>query len=98
MKYFSGLAATLLLFFVCAEFTAQYRPANLSKADLKKADQWVDQSYHSLSQNEKLGQLFIVALYTNKGEDFIDNVRKTVVKEQIGGLILMQDDAAREIN
>jgi len=77
---------------------AQYQPKNASKQDLKKAQQWVDKTYKNLSQDEKLGQLFIVALYTNKGEDYISQVRNIVTNDKIGGLILMQDDAAREIN
>lgn len=77
---------------------AQYRPKNTSKEDMKKAQQWVEKTYKNLSQDEKLGQLFIVALYTNKGEDYINQVRNIVTNDKIGGLILMQDDAAREIN
>ncbi|MCC3216911.1 glycoside hydrolase family 3 protein [Chryseobacterium sp. X308] len=77
---------------------AQYQPKNASKADLKKAQQWVDTTYKNLTQDEKLGQLFIVALYTNRGEDYISQVRNIVTNDKIGGLILMQDDAAREIN
>lgn len=78
--------------------SAQYQPKDISKHDLKKAKEWVDQTYNSLSQDEKLGQLFIVALYTNKDENHINQVRNIVTKDKIGGLILMQDDAAREIN
>lgn len=91
---------TVIIFFLLfsLNINAQYQPKNLNNADLKKANDWVEKTYNSLSQEEKLGQLFIVALYTNKGEDFISNVRNTVITEQIGGLILMQDDAAREIN
>ncbi|WP_312901424.1 glycoside hydrolase family 3 protein [Chryseobacterium taichungense] len=81
-----------------SKIAAQYVPQNLSKEDLKKANHWVDKTYRNLSQDEKLGQLFIVALYTNKGENEISNVRNIVTNEKIGGLILMQDDAAREIN
>ncbi|SEM54258.1 beta-glucosidase [Chryseobacterium taichungense] len=81
-----------------SKIAAQYLPQNLSKEDLKKANHWVDKTYRNLSQDEKLGQLFIVALYTNKGENEISNVRNIVTNEKIGGLILMQDDAAREIN
>lgn len=77
---------------------AQYQPKNTSKEDMKKAQQWVEKTYKNLSQDEKLGQLFIVALYTNKGEDYINQVRNIVINDKIGGLILMQDDAAREIN
>ncbi|REC57171.1 glycoside hydrolase family 3 protein [Chryseobacterium piscium] len=78
--------------------SAQYQPKDISKHDLKKAKEWVNQTYNSLSQDEKLGQLFIVALYTNKDENHINQVRNIVTKDKIGGLILMQDDAAREIN
>ncbi|WP_419489391.1 glycoside hydrolase family 3 protein [Chryseobacterium bernardetii] len=77
---------------------AQYQPKNTSKENMKKAQQWVEKTYKNLSQDEKLGQLFIVALYTNKGEDYINQVRNIVTNDKIGGLILMQDDAAREIN
>ncbi|WP_042721624.1 glycoside hydrolase family 3 protein [Flavobacterium sp. B17] len=84
--------------FLSSKLTAQYTPQNLSKDDLRKANHWVDKTYKHLSQDERLGQLFIVALYTNKGENEISNVRNIVINEKIGGLILMQDDAAREIN
>ncbi|SHG48439.1 glycoside hydrolase family 3 protein [Chryseobacterium sp. OV279] len=94
------LLYTSLFIFSLISFTAkaQYQPKNISKEDLKKANHWVDKTYRSLSQDEKLGQLFIVALYTNKGEDYINQIRNIVVNDKIGGLILMQDDAAREIN
>ncbi|KXH82793.1 glycoside hydrolase family 3 protein [Chryseobacterium kwangjuense] len=94
------LLYTSLFVFSLISFTAkaQYQPKNISKEDLKKAHKWVDKTYRSLSQDEKLGQLFIVALYTNKGEDYINQIRNIVVNDKIGGLILMQDDAAREIN
>lgn len=98
MKY-SFFKITLLLFLLIQiKFNAQYRPSNFTESDFKKANEWVDKTYNSLSQDEKLGQLFIVALYTNKGEDFINQIRNIVKNDKIGGLILMQDDAAREIN
>lgn len=98
MKNFKSQIALLFILIFSLKSTAQYQPKNLSKSDLKKANDWVDKTYSSLSQDEKLGQLFIVALYTNKGEDFINNVRNIVINEKIGGIILMQDDAEREIN
>ena len=90
----------ILLFciFLTSNVKAQYQPRNISSAEINKANEWVDKTYLSLSQDEKLGQLFIVALYTNKDEAHINNVRKIVNDEKIGGLILMQDDAEREIN
>lgn len=76
---------------------AQYKPNNLTAEDEKKAQAWVSKTYSSLSLDEKLGQLFIVALYVNRGEEEISKVRNLVVNEKLGGLILMQDDAARHI-
>ena len=87
-----------ILLFINSQVSAQYQPKNISLSDQKKAQQWVDKTYNSLSQDEKLGQLFIVALYTNKDENHITQVRNIVANDKIGGLILMQDDAAREIN
>ena len=98
MKNFKSHIVLLFILIFSLKATAQYQPKNLSKSDLKKANDWVTKTYNSLSQDEKLGQLFIVALYTNKGEDYINNVRNILVNEKIGGIILMQDDAAREIS
>ena len=98
MKNIKSQITLLILLFVTQNIFAQYQQKNLSKAEENLAKEWVNKTYNSLSQDEKLGQLFIIALYTNKGEDFINNVRNIVLNEKIGGLILMQDDAAREIN
>ncbi len=98
MKNVKSQIAFILILLFSLKINAQYQPKNLSQTDLKKANEWVNITYQNLSQDEKLGQLFIVALYTNKGEDYISNVRNIVNNEKIGGLILMQDDAAREIN
>jgi beta-N-acetylhexosaminidase len=99
-KIMKKLVYTLVFIslFLSLKINAQYQPANLSKEDVKKAHQWVEKTYKNLSQDEKLGQLFIVALYTNKGENEINTVRSIVTNDKIGGLILMQDDAVREIN
>lgn len=90
-------SSLFIFIFSSSKISAQYQPKNISKDDLKKANQWVDKTYKNLSQDEKLGQLFIVALYTNRGESEIEKVRNIVTNDKIGGLILMQDDAAREI-
>jgi hypothetical protein len=45
-----------------------------------------------LSLDEKIGQLYIIALYNNRGEEEIQKIRNLVENEKIGGLILMQED------
>jgi len=49
--------------------------------------QWVDSVYQSLSQEEKIGQLFMVDLFSNKGKAHTDQVRDLVEKYKIGGII-----------
>ncbi|MBC7557142.1 MAG: glycoside hydrolase family 3 protein [Chryseobacterium sp.] len=93
------LIIMLLIYISCIQnCKAQFLPKNITKTENKNASKWVDSTYNNLNQNEKLGQLFIIALYTNKDDAHIDFVRNLVEKEKIGGLILMQDDAAKEID
>lgn len=75
----------------------QYQPKNLSQKQRVEAKKWVDDTYNSLSLDDKISQLFIVALYTNKDEIHLQSVRDLVLKEHIGGLIFMQDNAEKEI-
>ncbi|MCB9201472.1 MAG: serine hydrolase [Flavobacteriales bacterium] len=58
---------------------------------------WVDSIYNSLSLDEKVGQLFNVAIYTNKGDAHFKEILDLIKKENIGGLIFMQDDAKKQI-
>lgn len=88
----------VLIFFSAIYSPAQYIPKNISEKDKKEAKSWVNSTYKSLSDEDKLGQLFIVALYTNKDQAHINSVRNLVETEKIGGIILMQDDATMEIN
>ncbi|MEN8817467.1 MAG: glycoside hydrolase family 3 N-terminal domain-containing protein [Nonlabens sp.] len=48
---------------------------------------WVDSVYNSLSPKERIGQLFMVDMFSNKGKAHADNVRKLVENYKIGGII-----------
>lgn len=78
-------------------FFCQFIPKGQTPAQQEKARRWADSTYLKLSQDERLGQLFIIALYTNRGEEAIQKVQQIAGREKIGGLILMQEDAARHI-
>ena len=80
-----------------AGLSAQFAPKNFTKDLDKKAVKYADSLYARLSMDERIGQLYIVALYTNKDQSHISGVRKLVEQEKIGGIILMQDDAEQEI-
>ncbi len=97
MNFISSIFTFILLLSTAAQFPGQYTPDNFTEKEHKKAQDWVDEAYLSLSEDERLGQLFIVALYTNKGASHISSVRNLVDSEKIGGLILMQDNAEQLI-
>ncbi len=57
---------------------------------------WVDSVYNSLSFEEKLGQLFMVAAYSNKDTVHFNSLEKLVKNYKIGGLIFFQGGPFRQ--
>ena len=94
----NNISCILVFIFGCVGYLqAQFAPKNITKDLDKKAVKYADSLYAKLSIDERIGQLYIVALYTNKDQNHISGVRKLVEQERIGGIILMQDDAEQEI-
>ena len=58
---------------------------------------WVDDKYNTMSLDEKVGQLFIVAAYSNRDASHENEILKLIQEEHIGGLIFMQDQAVKQI-
>lgn len=58
---------------------------------------WVNSTYDAMSMDERIGQLFMVAAYSNKGFAHEDQIRDLIQNENIGGLIFMQDDAHHQV-
>ena len=94
----NNISCILVFIFGCVGYLqAQFSPKNITKDLDKKAVKYADSLYAKLSMDERIGQLYIVALYTNKDQNHISGVRKLVEQERRGGIILMQDDAEQEI-
>ena len=96
MKFIKNIF-TYLFILIFANLSAQYFPKKAPKNLEQKAEKYADSLYQQLSLDEKIGQLYIVALYNNRGEEEIQKIRNLVEKEKIGGLILMQDNAEKHI-
>ena len=96
MKFIKNIF-TYLFILTFANLSAQYFPKNAPKNLEQKAEKYADSLYQQLSLDEKIGQLYIVALYNNRGEEEVQKIRNLVEKEKIGGLILMQDNAEKHI-
>jgi len=59
---------------------------------------WVDSVLQTMTVEEKIGQLFMVAAYSNKTEAHILKVERLIKEHHIGGLIFFQGGPAREID
>ncbi|MDX1628827.1 MAG: glycoside hydrolase family 3 protein, partial [Fulvivirga sp.] len=77
-KVFSAIL--FCFYFVLSAYAQQ----NLAKTA------WVDSVFSSLSLNEKIGQLFMVAAYSGGNEQHYQVIDQLVKKHHIGGLIFMQ--------
>lgn len=60
--------------------------------------QWVDSLYNTMSLQEKVGQLFMVATYSNRNQSHMDSVKKLISDHHIGGLIFFQGGPVRQAN
>ena len=56
----------------------------------RKKIAWVDSVYQSLTPDERIGQLFMVAAYSNKDEKHKEEITKLICDYHIGGLMCMQ--------
>lgn len=64
----------------------------------KSKHSWADSVFQSLSLEEKIAQLFMVAAYSNKDAAHVESIRHLVEDVKIGGLIFMQGGPVREAN
>jgi len=66
------------------------------KAENEFAERWVDSVFNSLSPEERLGQLFMIAAYSNKGNEHVSQIANLVSEHGIGGLIFFQGGPVRQ--
>ncbi|HTO34832.1 MAG TPA: glycoside hydrolase family 3 N-terminal domain-containing protein, partial [Flavobacterium sp.] len=65
------------------------------KIDLKEK-KWVDSVYHQMTLEEKIGQLFMVAAYSNKDSAHVYSIDRLIENHKIGGLIFFQGGPVRQ--
>lgn len=61
-----------------------------------KMEQWVDSVYQNLSYEQQIGQLFMIAAYSNKDNQHKQEIEAAIKKHHIGGLIFMQGGPGRQ--
>ena len=57
---------------------------------------WVDSILSTMSIQEQLAQSFMVAAWSNKGADHLQEIENDIIKYRIGGLIFFQGDPLKQ--
>lgn len=84
MRY---IILSILLFY---QFSFAQKKSNLIQ------EKWVDSIYNQFSFEEKVGQLFMVAAYSNKNEAHNASIDELIEKYKIGGVIFFQGGPVRQ--
>jgi len=58
---------------------------------------WVDSVFNSLTPDQRIGQLFFAAAYSNLGKNHVDAITELINKYRIGGLIFFQGGPKRQV-
>ncbi|MGC1630883.1 MAG: glycoside hydrolase family 3 protein, partial [Gelidibacter sp.] len=67
-------------------------------ATLDPQTKWVDSIYNKMTLEEKVGQLFMLATYSNRNNAHTDSIQKLITDNHIGGLIFFQGGPVRQAN
>jgi len=66
--------------------------------DSENQNIWVDSVYNQMNIEEKIGQLFMVAAYSNKNENHAKEIESLIENQKIGGVIFFQGGPKRQAN
>ena len=58
--------------------------------------QWVDSVFNTMTLDEKIGQLFMVAAYSDPKQDNEEAVKKLITESHIGGVIFFKGSPIRQ--
>lgn len=95
-------ALSLFLFLIGFELHSDRHAVDIEKKDPpfinddKAAQRWVDSVFNKLTPDQRLGQLFMVAAYSNKGAEEKQRIAYLINTYNIGGLIFMQGGPLRQ--
>jgi beta-N-acetylhexosaminidase len=94
-----GKLKWFVFFGICAcltAFVSQKEPGNDPPFISSKGDHWVDSVFSTLSPDQRIGQLFMIAAYSNMDKAHVNDVKKLIKESGIGGLIFFQGGPLRE--
>jgi len=63
---------------------------------INQANTWADSVFNTMSEDEHISQLFMVAAYSNKGKQESEKIANLIDEYQIGGLIFFQGEPKKQ--
>ncbi|ESU28190.1 beta-N-acetylglucosaminidase precursor [Flavobacterium limnosediminis JC2902] len=90
MRYF------LFILVFISQFAFAQDEIYFNNHTLAREKVWVDSIYNQLTFEEKVGQLFMVAAYSNKDGEHVKSIDKLVEEYKIGGVIFFQGGPVRQ--
>ena len=84
----------------CAVFVIFFAKSALFAQDgapRQSGDRWVDSVFQGLTLEEKIGQLFMIPVYSNGNEQHFRVVQNYIERYGVGGLIFMQGSPAKQL-
>ena len=60
------------------------------------AEKWADSVMKKMTVDQRIGQLFMVAAWSNKDQKHVNEIKKLITQQHIGGLIFMQGGPVRQ--
>ena len=89
-------ASLLVIFIITGIFNSSTSQTNPPFLD--NQTDWVDSVFSTLDLDAKIGQLFMVAAYSNQDDVHRQEILELVEKYKIGGLIFFQGGPVRQAN
>ncbi|WP_299148271.1 hypothetical protein, partial [uncultured Dokdonia sp.] len=76
---------TILLFLLVTTFAYGQEQYPLYAKDIVAQRAWVDSVYQQMTPKERIGQLFMVDIFSSDPQVKIDKIKKLIKEEHIGG-------------
>ncbi len=95
MRFFSILFIIPLLLVANTLPTPEITPIVETKSIIRE-HQWVDSLYQTLSEDERLGQLFMIRAHSDKGAEHIAEVERLIRTYHVGGLCFFQGTPGKQ--
>ncbi|MFD1163202.1 glycoside hydrolase family 3 protein [Hwangdonia seohaensis] len=96
MNKFLVISVISVFGFISCNSNKKQPNSNPTSIDL--STQWVDSLYNNMSLKEKVGQLFMVAAYSNRDSIHTGFIKNLIQDYHIGGLIFFQGNPVNQAN